>query len=198
MFRTVGILCDGLLGLTWAPRCAACERLLDRPTQGIVCRDCWQRILRITPPLCGRCGLPVAKLDRGRAPCAGCEPTSVLTHRRAAGFYEGSLRTIIHAFKYGRRQSLARPLAHLIRVAGHELLADAHCVVPVPLHPVRQWSRGFNQAAALAGHLDRPVVNPLRRNRPTAPQTALTAGGTSKRPLPAEDPPGSTGTGTLA
>ena len=74
-----------------------------------------------------------------------------------------------------RRQSLSRPLAALMRTAGHELLSDADYVVPVPLHPTRRWSRGFNQAAALARHLGPPVRDPLRRTRPTLPQATLTS-----------------------
>jgi ComF family protein len=44
----------------------------------------------------------------------------------------------------------------------------------VPLHPVRRLQRGFNQAADLAHHLDRPVVHALWRIRFTATQTGLT------------------------
>lgn len=168
-------LCDGILCLAWAPRCAACDRLIDGPTQGVVCGACWYQVQRITPPLCEQCGLPVARLEGDGVMSALCRPTSAVTRRRAAGFYDGSLRAIIHAFKYQRRRSLARPLARLMLAAGHELLADAHCVVPVSLHPRRQWRRGFNQAAILAHHLDLPVVDLLRRTRPTPPQTSLSA-----------------------
>jgi len=172
---TLGRLCDGILCLAWAPRCAACDRLIDGPTRGVVCADCWYQVQRITPPLCEQCGLPAARLEGDGVMCALCRPASAVTRRRAAGFYDGSLRAIIHAFKYQRRRSLARPLARLMLAAGSELLADAHCVVPVPLHPRRQWSRGFNQAAILAHHLDLPIVDLLRRTRPTPPQTSLSA-----------------------
>jgi ComF family protein len=55
------------------------------------------------------------------------------------------------------------------------LLADADCVVPVPLHPWRRMTRGFNQAADLAAHLQRPLVHALWRTRATVPQTGLPA-----------------------
>ena len=41
-----------------------------------------------------------------------------------------------------------------MRHHGAELLADADCVVPVPLHPRRKRARGFNQAAELAAKVD--------------------------------------------
>jgi len=168
-------LCDGILCLAWAPRCAACDSLIDRPTRGVVCDECWHQVQRITPPLCERCGLPVARPVGSGVSHALCRPASAVTRRRAAGFYDGSLRAIIHAFKYQRRRSLARPLARLMLTAGGELLSDAHFIVPVPLHPRRQRSRGFNQAAVLAHHLDLPIVDLIRRTRQTPPQTSLSA-----------------------
>lgn len=87
--------------------------------------------------------------------------------------YDGALRDIIHAFKYEGRRSLARPLASLIRAAAGDLLRDADCAVPVPLHPWRRLQRGFNQAADLAGELGLPVVHALWRVRWTSQQMGL-------------------------
>ena len=66
-------------------------------------------------------------------------------------------------------------LGKVLRAAGADVLSDAHCVVPVPLHPWRRLTRGFNQAADLSACLERPVVHALWRRRATAPQTGLTA-----------------------
>ncbi len=49
----------------------------------------------------------------------------------------------------------------MMRQAGHELLADADLVVPVPLHRTRLWSRRFNQAALLARVVARLGERPL-------------------------------------
>jgi ComF family protein len=62
-----------------------------------------------------------------------------------------------------------------MRAAGHEVLDGAHCVVPVPLHPLRRMRRGFNQSSDLAARLGPPVRNLLWRVRATAPQADLTA-----------------------
>ena len=94
---------------------------------------------------------------------------------RAAAAYEGHLRSVIHAFKYEGRRSLAAPLGRLIRDAGGSLIGDAACAVPVPLHPWRRIGLGFNQAAALAGHLGLPVVHAVWRHRATRAQAGLSA-----------------------
>ena len=60
-----------------------------------------------------------------------------------------------------------------MRTAGHGVLRDCDCVVPVPLHPWRRLHRGFNQARDLAQTLDRPVVDALWRVRMTRPQMSL-------------------------
>ena len=91
------------------------------------------------------------------------------------GPYEGTLRAVVHALKYDRRRSVAAPLSALMAAAGHRLLADADAVVPVPLHPRREWNRGFNQAELLAAGLARPVHRLLMRVRATPPQVSLPA-----------------------
>ena len=73
------------------------------------------------------------------------------------------MKDIVHALKYERRRSIAPPLGALMRECGAELLRDADVVVPVPLHPRREYQRGFNQADDLARHLGLPVVPLLER-----------------------------------
>jgi ComF family protein len=138
---------DALVDVLFAPACAACDRVLEAPLDGPVCAVCWGGIVRVRQPL--------------------TEPS------RAAGAYEGSLREIIHAFKYDGRDSLAAPLARLMREAGADLLHDADFVVPVPLHPWRYVRRGFNQAEELAKRLDVPLLSALWRVRATLPQSEL-------------------------
>ena len=52
-------------------------------------------------------------------------PHPLAGHAAAVGPYEGRLRDIIHAFKYDRRRTLARPLAALMRDAGRDVLRGA-------------------------------------------------------------------------
>lgn len=165
--------------LVLSPCCAACARTLDRPSLGPVCEACWSSIRPCVPPLCRTCGDPLASwrivsiLLEQCARCRRAQPA--IESGRAAGEYEGALRSIIHAFKYEGRRTLSTGLGALMRQAGAELLAGAHCVVPVPLHPWRRLVRGFNQADDLARTLGLPVVGALCRTRPTRPQTGLTA-----------------------
>jgi ComF family protein len=75
--------------------------------------------------------------------------------------------------KYQGRRSVARPLGALLAATGDAVLRGADAVVPVPLHVLRQYSRGFNQAAELAEGVGLPVLHALRRTRRTVTQTDL-------------------------
>jgi ComF family protein len=109
--------------------------------------------------------------------CPACRrrPQTAIDLGRSAGEYDGTLREIIHAFKYDKRRSLSSRLGALMRDAADEVLDGASCAVPVPLHLWRRFRRGFNQAADLAAALPLPVVHALWRHQLTAPQTGLTA-----------------------
>lgn len=100
----------------------------------------------------------------------------------ALGEYRGDLKDMVYLLKYrGQREmaeALAPPLArHLSGYFSRGEWQFPGGVVPVPLHPRRLESRGFNQAEELAGALGRqlglPVINCLERVKDTRSQTRL-------------------------
>jgi len=167
---------NGLVRLCLAPVCAACGSLLGEPLRNPVCADCWQAVRTVSPPWCARCGDALPGWRAADPLCARCRRlTPLFVLARSAGLYEGSLRAIVHAFKYGGRRALAAPLGRLMRDAGADVLAGADVAIPVPLHPYRAWQRGFNQADDLACQLRLPVARVLRRRRHGPPQASLPA-----------------------
>jgi ComF family protein len=149
-----------------------------------VCAEC----LASPAPLdadffCAVCNTPFLNpwpLDE-RGVCAACRAgLRGFDHAASFGMYEGSLRSLIHLFKYSGMKPLARPLAAYLERA---ISVDEHfdAVVPVPLHWRKQWSRGFNQAELLARcvakHRGIPVWDALRRKRATATQAGLANAG---------------------
>jgi ComF family protein len=129
--------------------------VLHRPLDGAVCDACWNAV-RVAPSLHER-----------------FSGDHAVDWAAAVGEYDGCLRDIIHALKYEGRRSIAPPLGALMRAAGVDLLHGADVVVPVPLHPRRERSRGFNQADDLARPLGVPVRPLLRRIRNTTSQIDL-------------------------
>lgn len=150
---TLGLLADAILSAIVAPPCAACGRLLERPSQGAVCERCWSCI----------------------TPLAASFSLDHIDRAYALGAYEGTLREIVHAFKYDGRRSIAPRLARAMADHAGALIAGADAVVPVPLHWNRRRQRGFNQAEHLARGLGPPVWQVLRRVQMSRPQVELPA-----------------------
>lgn len=182
------------LDLLYPALCPVCGALLGAGRRDPLCGGCWAGMARLGPPWCPRCGRPPAAVAAG--PGGAAADGLALDHRlcppcrrepppyhwaRAAALYAGPVREALHAFKFGGRRALARPLAALlVEQCGAGVPPDVDALVPVPLSPARQQERGFNQAALLAEGvglaLGRPVrAGWLRRRRPTRPQSELTA-----------------------
>jgi ComF family protein len=95
------------------------------------------------------------------------------------GVFRDPLRGLIHAVKYHRRWHLGEALADRLFAEPPiaALLAEADCLMAVPLHWRRQVARGYNQSLVLAerlGHLARrKMVRPAIRARHTPTQTHL-------------------------
>jgi ComF family protein len=167
---------NSLIRLLLDPLCPGCRRPLVRPLDRTVCDNCWDGVSLIGPPLCARCGDQLAQAPDTTGLCTRCaRRTPAFSLARSAGAYEGSLRELVHAFKFEGRRQLAEPLARLMCRRGLDVLEGADAVVPVPLHPVRLLRRGFNQADDLAREIGLPVWRLLRRRRHGPPQASLPA-----------------------
>jgi len=169
-----------LFSLFFPADCRICSRPLDEIARVPVCRNC----LTAPEPLsagifCVSCRTPF----QNRFPLDSEGRCSLCRHglrgfdaAYSYGAYEGVLRELIHLYKYGRIQTMARPLADLLAAA---LPRDERfdVVTAVPLHWRRQWQRGFNQSELLAREIARrcgiPLVKALRRARPTLAQAGL-------------------------
>jgi ComF family protein len=87
----------------------------------------------------------------------------------AAVAYDDVSRGLALRLKHGGRIALAETAGRLMI---RHLPRDATLLVPVPLHRSRLWSRGYNQAALIAGAIARHTGVPhrsdlLRRRRAT-------------------------------
>ncbi len=160
-----------LLDFLFPPRCIGCDRRGDW-----LCDRCRAGFGRIRAPRCQVCAAPTG----GVAVCPLCwrDPPRFTTI--VAEFqFEGVIRKGIHLLKYRRATYLARPLINAV-LDSEVALPAVDLIVPVPLHPARLRSRGYNQASLLAHvaaeRLNRPVVDgSLVRVKDTHAQISLPA-----------------------
>lgn len=177
-------LAQTALGLIYPDVCQVCREAVASTHNGYVCSECWSNVRFIVPPLCDRCGTPFQGEISGHFECANCRELDLqFTSARSAVAAKGMVLDIIHRWKYGRALwfepfltgLLAREAVPALEGGGWDL------IVPVPLHPVREAEREFNQAGHLARALGMALQLPVRhdlvrRVQFTATQTALSRG----------------------
>lgn len=93
------------------------------------------------------------------------------------------MRELIHALKYRRVRALDLILGDMLLGYVHKfgiILPRGAMLIPIPLHPGRQRTRGFNQAELIAQRLGECLglsveAEVLRKVKKTTPQVELSA-----------------------
>ena len=153
--RSLDLLLDSLLSLVYPQPCALCNKAVDERANGIVCADCWSntRLLTGLDSCCWKCGRPTVKpilIDQLETIRCGRCTADNYSAVRACGIYEGALKATVLALK--REPHLSRRMIGMLCQQQRLFpLNRATMVVPVPLHPNRKRTRGFNQASIIAG-----------------------------------------------
>jgi competence protein ComFC len=170
-----------LLDLFFPKKCAGCNKY-----GGYFCRECVLEI-RQSDLVCPFCERP----SLGGVVHAVCKRKFGLDGYWNLGVYGGNLRKVIQKFKYKWVSEAASDLVDIILkywVENPPVLLDRikkdkgrfWTVTCVPLHPVRQKWRGFNQSELLAKlfaeKLGLEYKGILERVKNTTPQMKLSAG----------------------
>jgi len=171
----------GLADLIFPPRCLTCGVLLERRDSLPFCPPCLSGIRYIRSPLCPRCGISFPLPEGEDHLCGDCLATErPYAAARAVGYYESTLLTAIHLFKYRGKTGIGEALGRIMAdfAGGIWDMNAFSLLMPVPLHRKRLRERGFNQAAVLARALSKRFSLPLdlmtlRREVPTPPQVGL-------------------------
>lgn len=169
--------CRSVADIAVPPLCPLCRADLSSAPRRL-CPVCEEQLPCLPERRCHGCGGgndSYLELCRDCLQCGGRPWSGAVS----AFPFAGQLREAVHAFKYQRRTSLAPFLAAAMAEAWRRY-GDAPApdlIVPVPLHWLREISRGYNQAGLLAQwlgrELRRPVVNALCRRRRTSQQARL-------------------------
>jgi len=160
------------VALVYPPECLLCRAAMGSDFG--LCPDCLINTPFVTGPVCDRCGVRMLVEDSdGTEICDDCVALPrPWTQARAVFRYTGQARRLVLALKHGDRLDLARAAGPWLAGAARPLCQEGTLVVPIPLHPWRQFRRRYNQAAELARALSRQAGLPyapeaLRRTRHT-------------------------------
>lgn len=173
--RSAGFLraADRLLDWLFPRRCIGCGGEGD-----FLCARCAAALPALHPPLCPRCGFPLASCTL----CPDCSHLPLaIDGIRSPYLHKGLARELVHSLKYDHFKALAGPAARLMAryFEAHPLPADL--LIAVPIHSKRLRRRGYNQADLMARKLSRfigvPIVGEgvLVRIRDTDSQVGLGA-----------------------
>ena len=177
--RWPGRLGRVLLDTLYPPLCLNCEAAVAEADA--LCATCFRKLRPITAPLCPRLGLPFEiSLGPDALSAEAIADPPPFDRARSAVVYNEVARALVSRLKYGDRPELARFCGRLMAGAGSELWAARPVLLPVPLHPLRQIGRRYNQSLELArvvAQLKGLDVDPglVRRVKPTRQQVGLSA-----------------------
>jgi competence protein ComFC len=169
------------LDFVYPASCQLCGQQGATLAEGYVCQTCRAEVRFIQPPFCNLCGLPFAGAITQGFQCENCRGRELHFHwARSAVLAAGPVLEAIHRYKYHRQIWFENFLAELLlRAAGPALIpSEWDFVLPVPLYPVKEREREFNQAERLARRLSVATGIPLetrllRRVKATRSQTLL-------------------------
>ncbi len=169
-FRLLYDVAEGMVQLLYPPICLTCQNTIhDQTSLKIVCRTCLQNIQTINPQFVQD------QILRRLSPC-------YLDDVRVIFAFDKTVQAIIHQIKYRKSNRLAQNFSEYARSRypiTDSPSGEGDLVAPVPLFPLREKERGFNQSLYIArgffpdsSHkIYRSLLTRIRR---TATQTELT------------------------
>jgi ComF family protein len=133
-----------VLDLLLPQRCVVCERSGSQ-----FCAGCRAELRRLEPPLCARCGAPVAWPVERCKECAGRRIAFAVA--RAAVAYDDAARRLVHSWKERGLRRLALEAAEVVVECLEAPAVDL--LTFVPADRARKLARGHNPAERLAREL---------------------------------------------
>lgn len=129
-----------------------CDGLTDQPGEG-VCRKCKEQIVYIKEPYCLKCGKQLGQEEKEY--CSDCERIRHYYVQGTALYDYGSMADSVFRFKYAGRAEYAAFYGKdlFMKKAGWLAGIRPDALVPVPIHPSKMRSRGYNQAYLIAREL---------------------------------------------
>lgn len=169
---------NAIINLLYPRRCPVCGKIVA-PETSLIHPSCISKLSPVKSPTCKTCGKEV--FGEHMEYCYDC---SRHTHTFDGGLallnYNEAARHSMAAVKYKNRREYLDFYASAIDVRFRKSVLRLHAakLVPVPIHPSRRRTRGYNQAEELAKRLSAlwqiPVDSGLLvRKKKTAPQREL-------------------------
>lgn len=177
-----GVL-KGLKDLIFPNYCPGCKNIIrETEENSLICPGCWDKIEKNLPPFCASCGRHLNARAIEKNTCASCANEKFYFNRAFSPcLYTGTVKKLIHEFKYRGKDYLGKPLGSLMNmfIKDYRLPVEhLDFIIPMPLHKIRQREREFNQAEILSQQISKEfnmeiLTGGLIRSKPTKAQARL-------------------------
>ncbi len=174
---------NGLVDIIYPRKCLGCREKLPPASQNEpICAKCLSNIKKSIPPFCSSCGRHLEKSNLIKNTCRNCLRSKLHFDRAFSPFtYEGTIKRLIHEFKYKGKDYLGPYLSAMMVefIKEYDLPINyIDFIIPVPLHKTKLREREFNQAQVLAELIAKEfkkevLTDALKRQRYTKTQTDL-------------------------
>lgn len=149
------------------------------PKGDLICPDCVKKLSFVKQPVCKKCGKEITSAEQEY--CLDCtKHKRTFQYGRALVNYDDTAKRSMAAIKYRNKREYLDFYAEAICLRYGKWISrlNADALVPVPVHPSRRRTRGFNQAELLADRISERLGIPvcpdmLVRRKKTAPQKQL-------------------------
>jgi len=156
--------------------CFGCNKIVKKEDP-FLCAECFSKIPIYQTLFCGLC---YARMPDNKKICH----KNSLYILGSATQYAHPVKKLIWELKYNKKIAAAKPLKKIVETYLDKLQLISPIgqispiVIPIPLHPVKERQRGFNQSELIAEtvseKLNLPLVkNCLLKNKNTLPQMEL-------------------------
>lgn len=179
------MLLQAALDIFLPRHCPVSHRPLLPDERGPVAPEVLRAVNVAGPDYCKRCGAPQGQGVGQLGECESCAQVREGFGTReiaAVGNYTEPLRSMCKAMKFGGCRDIAKPLSAWLAplLIDRGIAEKIEIIVPLPLHALRRYERGYNQAellaAPLARLLNKPLVrDALKRTKGTDRQARLSA-----------------------
>lgn len=164
IITSIGDFCCILVNLLYPQNCLICSQKIPQIRPSPVCRECGDKI----------------EIESKACLCRQNINASDFDNIFYATRYDDAAKKCVCLLKYEGKTQLAAFIGNLMTDFACASISreEIDAIVPVPLHPVRQRERRFNQSELIAQHIARKLNKELLRNglrkiKNTPPQAGL-------------------------
>lgn len=154
------------LNIISPPRCMSCNRRMPLKSKALFCYNCSKEYKINNGKVCDICGKPV--LESADATCRECKVTKTYYIKNVSRYlYKGCIKNAVQNMKFKRRMWIAYKFGKsLCKTVQEEYRGiNFDMILYVPMTPLGEMERGFNQsyeiASVISENLGIPVINKI-------------------------------------